>query len=104
MQTTSIAMDEILPRLDAQTRETLASADVIVGVDNRTQREFTVFGMPALESTTSIKKLSAMRVVRVVLDCDKEHLEHLTSLVRRLKGLDEQPHVSQQHVARPHPK
>ena len=104
MQTTSVKMDEIVPRLDAETRESLVSADIIVGVDQRTQREFTVFGMPALESTTSIKKLSAMRVVRVMLDCEKEHLEHLTSLVRRLKGLDEHPHVTQPQGARLRPK
>jgi hypothetical protein len=104
MQTISVTIDEIVPRLDAATRDSLSTADVIIGVDHRTQREFTVFGMPALESTTTLKTLSAMRVVRVTLDCDKEHLEHLTALVRRLKGLDEHPHVMQPQGARIRPK
>jgi len=88
MQTISLAIDVIVPRLTIEGRTALVEADVIIGVDARSQSEYTVFGMPALESTTSLKTLSAMRVVRVLLDCDNEHLEQLTELVRQLKGLE----------------
>ncbi len=68
------------------TREAIAKADVIIGVDTTTQREFTVFGCPSLESTTSLKRPSAMRTVRVTIDCRAGQLEMLLELVRAVKG------------------
>ena len=91
MQTTTITIDSILPRLSPQGREALATADIVIAVDNRSQREFTVYGTPALESTTSIKSLSAMQVARVEFEFDRRHLEQLTAIVRRVKGLDQRP-------------
>jgi len=52
-----------------------------------TLREFTVFGTPALESTITMKKPSAMQVVQVPLDFNNGELEELAQLVRELKGL-----------------
>jgi hypothetical protein len=70
-------------------RAALAEADVIIAVDSATQREFTVYGRPSLESTTSLKKPTAMRTVRVRVDCASGELEKLLDLVRAVKGHDD---------------
>ena len=82
----TIPIEAMVPTLSAEARAALLEADVIIGMDTTSQREFTVFGTPALESTMSLKKLSSMRVVRVALDCNNEELEKLMALVRRVKG------------------
>ncbi|HEX5445913.1 MAG TPA: hypothetical protein VFW87_18945 [Pirellulales bacterium] len=79
-------MDAILPSPTAEARAALAEADVIIGIDQSSQRQFTVYGTPPLESTMSLKQLSAMKVVRVLLDCDKQELDALMAVVRRVKG------------------
>jgi hypothetical protein len=75
------------PDLGAETREILLEADVVIGVDLPSHREFTVYGTPAYESTVTMKKPSAMRVVQVTLDCACGQLEELATLVRDIKGL-----------------
>ena len=82
----TIPIDAIVPAPSEEERAALVVADVIIGVDTASQREFTVFGTPALESTTRLDKLTAMRVVRVWLDCNNRELEKLMELVRRVKG------------------
>lgn len=84
----TIPIDMIVPEVTPAARAALVEADVIIGVDTMSQREFTVFGTPALESTASLKKLSAMRVVRVSLDCSSKELEKLMTLIRSVKGAD----------------
>lgn len=81
-----IPIEAIVPNPSAAARAALVKADVIVGVDKATQRRFTVFGTPALESTTSLKKLSAMRVMHVLLDYENKELDVLIAVVRRVKG------------------
>ena len=81
----TIPIEAIVPAPSAKARAALVAADVIIGVDTASQREFTVFGTPALESTTSLEKLTAMRVLRVSLDCNNKELERLMALVRRIK-------------------
>lgn len=88
MHSVSITLDSILPQLSSHARATLAAADIVLAVDNRTQNEFTVFGTPALESTMNLKSLSAMQVARVLFDYDCQQLEQLSRIVRRVKGLD----------------
>ena len=68
-------------------RAALVGADVIIGVDNQTGQEFTVFGTPPLESTGSFKRLSAMRTVRVSVDRAIGELETLIAVVQAIKGL-----------------
>jgi hypothetical protein len=70
-------------------RQLLAEADVIIAVDAATQREFTVFGSPSLESTVSLKKPTAMRTVRVTINCRSGELEKLLESVRAVKGRDD---------------
>lgn len=82
----TIPIDKVFPATSPEAQAALSAADVIIGVDLSTEREFTVFGTPALESTTSLKKLSAMRVVRVALAGQTRELERLIALVERIKG------------------
>ena len=72
-----------------RTRELLSEADVIIAVDAASQREFTVFGSPSLESTVTLKRPTAMRTVRVTVDCRSGELEKLIELVRTVKGRDD---------------
>jgi hypothetical protein len=72
--------------LTAETRAVLAEADVIIGVDSVGQREFTIYGTPALEDSGSVKKPMALRTVRVVLD-QRHDLDELLALVQAIKGL-----------------
>jgi hypothetical protein len=81
-----IPIDAILPSPSAAARAALAAADVIIGIDQASQRQFTVYGTPPLESTTNLKRLSAMRVVQVLLDCNNQELERLMAVVRQIKG------------------
>lgn len=80
-------MDMVGAALSDDTRMAFAEADVIIAVDESSQREFTVFGTPSLESTVTIKRPSAMRIVRVSLDCRAGDLEKLTGMVQVIKGL-----------------
>ncbi len=98
MHTVSLTLDSILPQLSSQARAALAAADIVLAVDNRTQNEFTIYGTPALESTTSLKSLSAMQIARILFDYDCRQLEQLSRVVRRVKGLD----LSTGAVARQH--
>ncbi len=91
MHTTLVTIDTIFPQLTSHGRAALAAADIVIAVDDRSQREFTVYGMPPLESTVSMKQLSAMQVVRIPFDYDGGRLDELTALVRRVKGLDAPP-------------
>jgi hypothetical protein len=69
-----------------EARAALAQADVILGVDRRTQREFTIFGTPSFEETVQLGQEVSMNTVRVELDdCDGE-LNKLATLVRSIKG------------------
>jgi hypothetical protein len=81
-----VQIESLVSPLTEDELAALAEADVIVGVDVLTQRQFTVFGVPSLESTTSLKKPTAMRTVRVTLNCQAGELEQLLALVRAVKG------------------
>jgi hypothetical protein len=84
-----ITFNSLDQALDDDLRAALEEADIIIGIDVDTQREFTVFGTPPLESTCSIKKPSAMRIVRIPLDGKACGLDRLVDLVRAVKGHDE---------------
>ncbi len=45
-----------------------------------------MFGTPSLESTVSLKRPSAMRVVKVRINDVGDDLERLVALVKHLKG------------------
>ncbi len=71
---------------EAPYRRALARAEVILGIDVARQREFTVFGTPAMEETVRIGKQQALRTVRIELDAENGELEKLVALVRTVKG------------------
>lgn len=76
------------PRPSQRERATLVEADVITGIDTSTEREFTLFGTPPLESTATLKRPNAMRIVKVRIDGSPASLERIIKLVRELKGFD----------------
>jgi hypothetical protein len=82
-----LPIESLGSKLTEDARALLAEADVIIGIDLATQREFTVFGTPSLESTITMKKPSAMQVVQVPLDFNGGELEELAQLVREIKGM-----------------
>ncbi len=85
-----LTIESLGPKLDAAARAALAEADLIIGVDpgvdGTAEREFTVFGMPSLESSGSIKRPSAMHTVRVLIDSKSGGLQELVALVQGIKG------------------
>jgi hypothetical protein len=72
--------------LSPEVRAALSHADVIVGVDVATQREFTIYGTPSFEETVQLNSDVAMNTVRVELDEPAGELNKLVALVRAVKG------------------
>jgi hypothetical protein len=81
-----ITIDAPGARVSDDERAALCEADVITGIDVQTEREYTVYGTPSLESTVSLKRPAAMRVVQVRLNDPKSDLERLVALVKMLRG------------------
>jgi len=75
--------------LSPESWRALVEADVILGHDTSHDREFTIFGTPPLESTSSFKRPSAMHVVQVAIDCENGELEELLTWVRSIKGRED---------------
>ncbi len=69
-----------------EARGAVAAADVVIGIDQASQRAFTVFGTPALEESIQFGRDGALRTVRVGFDQKSGQLELLMSLVRSIKG------------------
>jgi hypothetical protein len=88
-----VSFEELSPEVTAEARAAVVAADVVLGVDRQSQCEFTVFGMPSLESTVIMNRPSAMRILRVSLDSDKGELDKLLHIVRSVKGLDMYKHA-----------
>jgi hypothetical protein len=89
----NLSFDELVPSVSEKARAALVAADVVIGIDRDTDREFTIFGMPSLETTTLIRQPSAMQILRVLLDCNNKELDRLLVLVRDVKGLDAHKHA-----------
>ncbi len=88
-----LSFDELVPKVSEQARAALLAADVVIGVDRDTEREFTLFGMPSLETTVVAPRPSAMQILRVLVDCNNQELDRLLMLVRDVKGLDAHKHA-----------
>jgi len=89
----NLSFDELVPTVSEKARAALVAADVVIGIDRQTEREFTVYGMPSLETTTLIRQPSAMQILRVIVDCNNQELDRLLVLVRDAKGLDSHKHA-----------
>jgi hypothetical protein len=81
----SIVIESTAPGLDAHARKAIIEADVVIGLDVRTQCEFTVYGTPPLESTATMKRPAAMRTVRLQFDGSTQPLAELIALVHAIK-------------------
>ena len=91
MATDTISIDAILgaPGAESQaapSRRLLVEADIVIGVDVASRREFTVFGTPPLEATAPSGAEQGLRMLRVTLDQLRGQLDQLAALVKILKG------------------
>lgn len=84
----SLAFEELVPVATEPARAALVDADVVIGVDRNSRCEFTLYGMPSLESTVIINQPTAMRVLKVLLSSDRGELDRLLVAIRSIKGLD----------------
>lgn len=73
-------------KLTDEARTAIQQADVIIGVDSGSQREFTVFGTPSLEQTMQVGEEVSMDTLRVEIDEKAGDLARLISAVRSIKG------------------
>jgi len=80
------AADSLAPNPESDPREALRLADVIIGVDFMSQREFVVYGRHILEeiATTGVKKNA--RVLKIGVDQETDELDKLVALVEVSKG------------------
>jgi hypothetical protein len=88
----TISLGALFDELDkaekpAECRKLLVEADVVIGLDNASGWEFTVFGTPPLEETVDARGTQALRTLRVRLDQPAGELDKLLALVKVLKGL-----------------
>ena len=67
-------------------RPVLNAADIILGVDVMSEREFLVFGRQALEQIAVSGQTDQLVVVKIALDQDSTELEKLIALVTVIKG------------------
>ncbi len=77
--------DDLRPCCDAATRSAIADAEVVIAVDKVNQREFTVFGTPALEETVRFGKQVALPTVRIEFQGKPDRLEQIMSFVQAVK-------------------
>jgi hypothetical protein len=82
-----ISLDALLDETrNRKPRAALAKAEVIIGVDIASQRQFTVFGTPSLDETVRMGEVQALDTVRIDLDAKAGELEKLAALVHEIKG------------------
>lgn len=84
MQTMEI--EAVWPTLDASAKTALVDADVVIGIDRETGDEYTLYGLPGLESSASLRRPSAMRVVQISFDHGSQPFDALVQLIRKLKA------------------
>ena len=77
------------PNLSADPRNALRDADVIIGVDVMSRREFVVYGRKSIEKLFRSGKPERLGVMYIGLDQETEELEKLIALVRVVKGHDD---------------
>lgn len=75
--------DQLGPNLSADPRHALQAAQVILGVDVMSGRQFVLYGRERLgESRTP----SPVRMLRIAVDQETDELEKLLALVQTIKG------------------
>jgi hypothetical protein len=74
------------PNSETDPRSALRAAEVIIGVDDRSDREFIVYGRNALEEKTRTSAADALRILKIRLDQNSAELQWLLTLVEAVKG------------------
>ena len=72
------------PSFDA--RQALHDAEVILGVDVMSEREFLVYGSETLRLIVANKRPADCRVLRIGIDQESDELERLLAIVQVVKG------------------
>jgi hypothetical protein len=85
------AADGINPNPECDPRPELHRADVILGVDVMSGREFLVYGRKALEEIVATGETREHAVVRIGIDQETDQLEKLSALVQVVKGSHDYP-------------
>ena len=80
------AADSFDPNPECDPREMLHVADVVLGVDVMSQREFLVFGKKALERIVTTGVTEELAVVKIGVDQETDELEKLLALMTVVKG------------------
>ena len=74
------------PNLSDDPRPDLRAADIIMGVDVMSQREFIVYGRKLLERIAAGTQATEASMMRIGVDQDTDELERLLALVLTIKG------------------
>lgn len=74
------------PNISSDPRPLLNGADVILGVDRMSGREFLVFGADALRNVTKTGQSKWLKVLRIELDQETDDLERVLALMTVVKG------------------
>jgi len=84
------------PNLSDDPRSDLHAADIIMGVDVMSQREFIVYGRDLLERIAAGTQATEASMMRIGIDQDADELQRMIALVITIKGShDYQRHASQ---------
>ena len=78
----------VAPNLEADPRQALCDAEVILGVDVMSRNEFLLYGRRTLERIVKGKSRS-VKMIRIGLDQDSDDLERIMALVEVVKGRHE---------------
>ena len=74
------------PNLSDDPRPDLRTADIIMGVDVMSQREFIVYGRDLLERIAAGTQAKETSMMRIGVDQDTDELQRLLALVITIKG------------------
>ena len=80
------AEDDINPNPSADPRPALNAAQVVLGVDVMSGREFLVYGRQELERIGKTGKGTKLAILRIGIDQETDELERLCALMLVVKG------------------
>jgi hypothetical protein len=81
----------VRPSLAADHRQALRAADLIIGEDVKSGRQFLVYGRAALAHDVGGGQTAWLRTLKIALDPETEELGRLLTLVQDLKGHHDYP-------------
>jgi hypothetical protein len=88
------AADDINPNPESDPRPALAAADVVLGMDVDSGRQFLLYGRDTLERIVRSGRPGPQRVLLIALDQETDELERVLALLLAVKGRhDYGPHA-----------